>query len=190
MRKLKLQMQLSIDGYVASVDGGMDWMTWNWGEDIKSYVKALTEPIDTIILGRKLAEGFIPHWAGVAADKDNPEVEAGKKFTDIPKIVFTKTLDQSPWDNTDLAKGDLTQEVNKLKAQPSTDIMAYGGSAFASDLIAHNLIDEYHLFINPVVIGKGMPIFQAVKERLNLKLVKSEAFSCGIVVVCYESVIK
>ena len=74
MRKLKLQVQMSIDGFIAGPNGEMDWMNVNWGDDINNYVANITEPIDTIVLGRKLAEGFIPYWAGVAANPDNPEV--------------------------------------------------------------------------------------------------------------------
>ena len=105
MRKLTLQVQLSLDGLIAGPTGEMDWMTFHWDDALKEYVQELTEPVDCIILGRKLAEGFIPHWAGVAANPDDPEVAAGKKFTDTPKVVFTKTLEQSPWMRIRLANG-------------------------------------------------------------------------------------
>lgn len=96
MRKLKLQVQMSVDGFIAGPNGEMDWMTFNWDDELKDYVTAITEPVDCIVLGRKLAEGFIPHWAGVAADADNLEAAAGQKFSGIPKVVFTRTLQQSP----------------------------------------------------------------------------------------------
>ena len=92
MRKLKLQVQITVNGFVAKPGGELDWMTWNWSDDIKAYVTDLTNSMDTIILGRKLAEGFIPYWADVKANADHPENEAGKIFTDTPKIVFSKTL--------------------------------------------------------------------------------------------------
>ncbi len=114
MRKLKLQVQMTVDGYIAGPNGEMDWMEWNWDDELKQYVADLTEPVDCIILGRKLAEGFIPHWATVAANPDDPEFTAGKKFTDTHKVVFTKTLDKSEWDNTVLAKGNLVDEITKL----------------------------------------------------------------------------
>ena len=186
MRKLKLQMQLSLDGFVAGPNNEMDWMVFNWDDELKNYVTQLTEPVDCIVLGRKLAEGFIPHWTNVAADPENPEVSAGRKFTDTCKVVFTKTLDKSAWDNTVLAKGDLVQEINQLKKQNGKDIIAYGGASFASALIKQGLIDEYHLFINPVAIGKGMPIFNGLEKYLKLQLVKATSFSCGIVVLCYK----
>jgi dihydrofolate reductase len=106
-------------------------------------------------------------------------------------VVFTKTLDKSDpvvmgWENTDLAKGDLTDEINQLKKLEGDDIIAYGGAAFVSALINNRLIDEYHLFINPTAIGNGLSIFGELKSNLNLKLVKSESFQCGITVLHYE----
>jgi len=146
----------------------------------------LLEPVDTIVLGRKLAEGFIPYWAGVADDDANPEQASGRQFTELPKVVFTRTLDTSEWPNTVLAKGDLTDEINNLKAKNGKDIIAYGGSAFVSSLIKQNLIDDYHLFINPTALGTGMPIFKELDTTQNLKLVKSTSFDCGVVVLNYE----
>jgi dihydrofolate reductase len=81
MRKLKLQVQMTVDGYIAGLNGEMDFMVWNWDDGLKQYVNDITEPIGCIILGRKLAEGFIPYWATVAADPDAPEYTSGKKFT-------------------------------------------------------------------------------------------------------------
>ena len=177
---------MTVDGYVAGPNGEMDWMTFNWDEALKQYVAQLTAPVDSIVLGRKLAEGFIPYWNSVAANPEDPQYVAGKKFTDTPKVVFTQTLDQSAWDNTVLAKGDLAGEINKLKEQKGKDIIAYGGARFVSELIKQGLIDEYHLFINPVAIGKGLTIFNALEQKKDLTLVKATAFDCGIVVLHYE----
>ncbi len=80
MRKLKLQVQITIDGFIAGPNGEMDCMQWDWDDSLKRYVEALTAPVDCLVLGRKLAEGFIPYWASVAADPTNPDVAAGKKF--------------------------------------------------------------------------------------------------------------
>lgn len=186
MRKLKLQVQMTVGGCVAGPNGEMDWMTYNWDDELKEYVTGLTDSMGQIVLGRKLAQGFIPHWASVAQNPQHEEYSAGVKFTETPKVVFTKTLDEPEWDNTVLAKGDLVEEINKLKNQEGPDIIAYGGATFVSNLIKHGLIDEYHLFVNPVAIGSGMPIFQNLDSKQNLKLVKSIPFECGIVVLNYE----
>lgn len=186
MRKLKFQVQMTLDGYIAGPNSEMDWLTFNWDDELKEYVTALTDSMDCIVLGRKLAQGFIPHWATVAENPDHEEHAAGVKFTETPKIVFSHTLEESDWDNTVMAKGDLVEEINKLKNQEGSDIIVYGGATFVSNLIKHGLIDAYHLFINPVAIGDGMRIFQELDSKQNLTLVKSIPFDCGIVVLNYE----
>lgn len=186
MRKVKLQVQMTVDGYIAGPNSEMDWVTFNWDDELKEYVTELTESMDQIVLGRKLAQGFIPHWAAVAQNPEHEEHSAGVKFTDTPKVVFSKTLDESQWENTVLAKGDLVEEINQLKSQEGADIIAYGGATFVSNLIKHNLIDEYHLFVNSAAIGSGKPIFQNLDSKRNLKLVKAVPFACGIVVLNYE----
>ena len=185
MRKLKLQVQITLDGFIAGPNGEMDWIMVDWDEALKEYVTALTEPVDCIILGRKLAEGFIPHWTSVAADPNNPEVEAGKKFTDTPKIVITRSFSESPWANTTLATGTIAEEVSQLKKQEGGDLIVYGGADLVSSLIKEGLIDEYHLFVNPIAMGQGKSIFGALSEKLPLALIHATAFDSGITVLCY-----
>jgi dihydrofolate reductase len=186
LRKLKLQMQISIDGFVAGPNGELDWMTWTWDDRLKTYVTELTNSFDTILLGRKMTDGFISHWANIVNNHhDSPEYTSAKIFVDTPKIVFTKTLKESKWANTILAKGDIVKEVNKIKNQNSgKEIIVYGGAGFVSSLIKNNLIDEYHLFVNPTAIGTGLEIFKDA-EKLSLKLADSKKFDCGIVVLNY-----
>lgn len=186
MRKLKLQVQMSLDGFIAGVNGEMNWMSFNWSEDLIKYVTELTESFDTILLGKNLATGFIPHWASVAKDSENPEQSAGLIFTNTPKIVFSKTLKTSEWENTVVENGDFVEKINALKQEPGKDIIVYGGGKFVSSLIREKLIDELHLFINPAIIGKGMPIFEDVKEMQKLNLIDSKQFVCGINVLVYN----
>ena len=132
MRKLKLQVQISVNGFVGGPNGELDWMTWDWDNKLKSYVSELTDTVDTILLGRKMTDGFISYWSIVLKDKNNPEYDAAKIFIDTPKVVFTKTLEKSEWVNTELAKGDIVEEVNDLKEQNGKDIIVYGGASFVS----------------------------------------------------------
>jgi dihydrofolate reductase len=185
MRKLKLQMQISVDGFVAGPNGEMDWMIFDWDDELKSYVSGITEPVDCILLGRKLAEGFIPHWIATAANPKTADAFAGK-VVETPKVVFSKTLESVQWENTELVQGDSTQVITQLKQQSGQDLIVYGGGSFVSSLIKEKLIDEYNLFVNPVALGKGMTIFNDLENRQNLILVKSQVFDCGIVLLCYE----
>ena len=108
-----------------------------------------------------------------------------KKMIEIPKVVFTKTLNKSEWINTEIATGDLVDEITKIKRQNGGEIVVYGGASFDSSLIKEELIDEFYLFINPVVIGNGMMIFKDLNEIQKFILLESIAFNCGIVLLRY-----
>lgn len=187
MRKVKLQMQLSLDGFVAGPNAEMDWMTMNWGEDINSYVKEITEAVDCILLGHHLAQGFVPTWQGMQADPATAE-DFVHKMVDTPKLVFSKTkrVADADWKNVNFATQSPDKELADLKKMQGGDIMVYGGASLVSQLIAQNLIDEYHLFINPILMGNGMPIFKELNSYLKLELVSCKTFECGIVVLCYK----
>lgn len=186
MRKLKLQMQISVDGFVSTgPNDEQRWVTWAWDE-IRTYVLGLLDSSDTILIGRKLAIDYIPYWLDVNTKPDDPMYEVGQRIVQAKKIVFTKTLGKSEWENTELAKGNLADEIKKLKSQPGKDLIVYGGSSFVSALIKEGLIDEFHLFVNPVALGHGGPIFDQLESIQQLKLVKSIGYDCGIVLLHYE----
>lgn len=188
MRKLKLQVQMSVNGYVGGPKGELDWMTWDWDDKIKQYVNELTDSIDCILLGRKMTDGFVSHWTNVSTKPDDEGYQFANIMVDTPKVVFTKTLTKSNWENTSIAKGDLRDEVKKIKNQNGKDIIVYGGASFVSSLIKAGLIDEYHLFVNPAAISSGLTIFNGVNGKLNLRLVKSIPFDHGIVLLHYEPI--
>jgi dihydrofolate reductase len=164
----------------------MEWLVWDWDEKLKEYVNKLHMSIDTILLGRKMTNEFISYWNNVLNKPDDPEYIFAKKMIETPKIVFSKTLNRSEWPNTDIATGDLNEEIAKLKNQNGKDIIVYGGASFDSSLIKENMIDEFYLFINPVAIGNGKTIFKDLKETRKLSLVESITFDSGIVLLHYE----
>lgn len=188
MRKLKLQVQMSVDGYIAGPNGEMDWMVeWNWDDKLKKYVDELTQSVDTILLGRKMTNGFISYWSDVMSKPDDPEYIFAKKLIETPKIVFSKTLDKSEWINKEISKGDLRTEIIRIKNQQGMDIIVYGGASFDSSLIKEKLIDEFYLFINPVTVGTGMSIFKDLNDIQKFTLIESIAFDYGIVLLHYET---
>jgi dihydrofolate reductase len=191
MRKLKLQVQVSVDGYIADTNGKTDWMVWNWGPEwiwdaaLRRYFIGLKDTIDCVLLSRKMAEeGFIAHWAKTAEDAGNPQFPFAKKITDAHKVVFSKTLTRSVWASTTIAGGDLIAEVNKLKSREGKDIIVYGGATFASSLIEAGLIDEFYLFVNPTILGNGMSIFKS-PVKSTLSLISAESYDCGVAVLVY-----
>lgn len=186
MRKLILQMQTSLDGYVSTgPNDEQSWVTWDL-DGIKQYVIDLLDSTDTIIIGRKLAVDYIPFWQDTVTKSDDPMYEFAKRIVNAKKIVFTKTLDKSVWDNTELAKGNLADEIKNLKKQGGKDIVVYGGSSFVSALIKEGLIDQFHFYINPVALGKGVHIFDQIDNFQQLKLKKSITLDSGIVLLTYE----
>jgi dihydrofolate reductase len=187
LRKLKLQVQMSIDGYIAGPNGEMDWMAGLQDDEGNKYVNELTESIDTILLGRKMTDVFISYWSDVINKPDDPWYALAKKMIEIPKVVFTKTLNKSKWINTDIATGDLTDEIMKLKSRDGKDMVVYGGASFDSSLIKLGLIDEFLLFINPVAIGNGMTIFKELNEIQKFNMVKSKPFDSGVILLHYEA---
>jgi len=186
MRKLKLQVQISVDGFISTgPNDEQKWVTWAW-EEIRQHVLDLLDPSDTILIGRKLAVDYIPYWLDVNTKPDDPMYEVAQRIVPAKKVVFTKTLDKSMWNNTVIAKGNLTDEVNKLKNQNGKEIIVYGGSSFVSSLIKEGLIDEFHLFVNPVALGHGGAIFDQLKNIQQMKLKNSIVYPCGIVLLHYE----
>ncbi len=193
MRKLKLEMQVSLDGFTATENGEGDWMVWGWGEDwgwdeaLRRYHIDLTTSSDTILLSRKMAEeGFHAHWENTAANPDNPRYAFAKPIVDMRKVVFTKTLRESIWPNTELAKGDLVEEVNRLKQQPGKDLIVYGGPIFASSLAQAGLIDEFNILVNPAALGRGKAMLGDISGPLKLRLLAANAFDCGVTLLRYE----
>jgi dihydrofolate reductase len=185
LRKLKLQVEMSIDGCIAGPNDEMDWLVLD-DDKLNEYVNKLTDTVGTIILGRKMTDVFISYWSDAMSKPDEPWNAFAKKMIEIPKVVFTKTLSKSEWINTDVATGDLKDEITKLKSQNGKDIIVYGGASFDSSLIKEKLIDEFYLFINPFLMGTGKTIFKGLREIQKLTLIESIAFESGVVLLHYE----
>ncbi|MDI9872144.1 dihydrofolate reductase family protein [Flectobacillus roseus] len=183
MRKLKLQMQISVDGFVAGPNGEEDWVIR--GDDKHwQLINDLADSSDTILIGRKMAEKFIPHFENFA--KENPKFEFAQKMVNTPKVIFSKTLVAPFGSNTTLASGDLTNEISQLKNQAGKDILVYGGAGFVSSLLAGGHIDEMYLLVNPILIAKGMRIFDLLKNRQTLTLVSATPSYTGVTAMHYR----
>jgi dihydrofolate reductase len=184
MRKVKLQMQMTINGYVGSHNGQNDWMTWNPDDEFIGFLNSLLDTSDTLLLGRKTAESIIKYWEDTA--DENPAHPFAKKIDALPKIVFTKTLEKSIWNNTTLAKENLAEKIGDLKKQNGKDILVFGGAGFVSSLIKEGLIDEYHLIINPTAMSNGMTIFNSIDGIQKFTPIQSKLFPGGKTVLSFE----
>src|SRR5688572_5295132 len=174
MGKLILEIQTSLDGFIASPHGDTNWMLWNWGpewswdNELQQYHNALTLSADCILISRQMAEeGFIAHWQSAAENSDSRQYTFARHIADTRKVVFSKTLNKSTpipggWDNADIVDGDFVSAINKLKKHHRNNILVYGGASFVSSLIKTALIDEFHFLVNPVSIGSGLGIFKTL----------------------------
>lgn len=186
MRKLKLQVQISIDGFVAGPNGELDWLTWHKDDRHQKAILELHGNVDTILLGRKMSEGFITHWENVAnREPQSPDFSFAQKMVNTPKVIFTRTLTKPIGKNTSLAKGSLADEIANLKDRSGKDIIVYGGAEFVSSLIQGGHIDEFNFFVNPTMLGKGMRIFEGIEQKQNLSLINSASYGNGVTILCY-----
>lgn len=142
--------------------------------------------VDSILLGRTTAEGFIPYWADVAKNPKDSFQKLGKPLHTIPKVVFSNKLKESKWDNATVVNGDFAKAIKSLKKKKGKDIIVYGGNSFAASLIQHDLVDECYLLINPAALGNGKSEFNPLENNFRLKLVKSKSFDCGVILLCYS----
>lgn len=192
MRKLKLEMQVSLDGFTASAEGDVSWMVWPWSEDwpwddaLRAHHNNLTATSDCILIsGRMAEEGFCDHWEQVASEAENPQSMFAAAIVATPKLVVTRSIPSSRWKNAELFRGDLAEGIARLKREPGKDILAYGGPAFASALMDAQLIDEMYIYINPTVLGQGRKMLKDVRERTELRARSATCYDCGVVVLEY-----
>jgi dihydrofolate reductase len=183
MRKLIVFNMVSLDGFFVDSKGDMSWAhkhdaEWN------AFVSGNASGSGVLVFGRKTYELMASYWPTPMALQNSPVVAKG--MNDMPKIVFSRTLDKTSWNNTKLVKADLATEVRKLKEESGPDMVLLGSGSIVSQLAQENLIDEYQLAVSPIVLGEGRTLFETVKEKLNLKLTKSRTFGNGTVFVCYQ----
>ena len=183
MRKVIYSMSVSLDGFIAGPGGEIDWGAPD--EELHRFHNERVRETGTHLLGRRLYE-VMTFWDTAEANPSLPEheLEFARIWKDTPKIVFSKTLDNVEG-NARLARDSVPQEVAKLREQPGGDL-AVGGAELASALIKLDLIDEYRLFICPVVLGGGTPYFSARDARINLELVETRTFASRVVYVRYR----
>jgi dihydrofolate reductase len=185
MRKVIYSMGVSLDGFIAGPNGEIDWSAPD--EELHRFHNQQMREMDTHLCGRRLYEVMV-YWE--TAD-ENPsvaehELEFARIWKSMPKVVFSKTLDKVEG-NARLVRDGVAEVVAKLKEQPGKDL-AVGGAGLASTLIKLGMIDEYRLFVSPVVLGGGTPYFPALDERINLALVETQTFGSRVVYVRYRRV--
>ncbi|MGD9890321.1 MAG: dihydrofolate reductase family protein [Dehalococcoidia bacterium] len=178
MRKLILWNMISLDGYFEGPDkGSIDWFRFD--EDLEKYILETQQSADTLLFGRITYEGMAAYWPSA-------EGQIADFMNSVPKVVFSRTLTQTDWNNTTIVGDNVPDEVSKLKAQPGGDIFVFGSADFSATLIEHGLVDEYRFGINPVLLGSGVPFFKGSATARNLTLIESKPFKSGLVILHYK----
>lgn len=187
MRKIVSFMHVSLDGFVAGPAGEMNWISVN--DEIFDFAAQRTNEADTALYGRVTYEMMDNYWP-TAADKPNAskhDIEHSTWYNQVDKIVLSNTLKGLQKDKTTVISDDFAGKINALKQLPGGEIIMFGSPGATQSLMQHQLVDEFWLFVNPILVGQGMPLFKGIREHVRLKLVASTAFpSSGVVCLHYE----
>jgi dihydrofolate reductase len=183
MTKLGVFNNVTLDGYFVDRNGDMGWAHKD-DEEWNTFVADNASGSGALVFGRITYELMASYWPTPIALQNSPVVAKG--MNDMPKIVFSRTLEKASWSNTKLVKGDMLAEIRKMKKEPGPDMVILGSGSIVSQLAKENLIDEYQIALAPIILGNGRTLFEGVKGKLNLKLTKSRTFRNGSVFLCYE----
>jgi len=184
MRRLTVFNLVTLDGYFAGPGGDISWHQVD--EEFQELANAASNSGNTLLFGRVTYELMAGFWPTPEAIRTDPIVAAGMNKAE--KIVFSRTLEKAEWNNTRLVKSDLIAEVRNLKRGSGQDLTILGSGSIVSQLAQEGLIDEYQILLNPVVIGKGKTMFEGVKDRFSLRLIKTRVFGNGNILLHYEPV--
>jgi dihydrofolate reductase len=186
MRKLIVFNHISLDGYFTDVNGDMSFAQNHTPDpEWDAFVAGNASGGGMLVFGRITYDLMIRFWPTPAATESMPVV--AERMNNLPKVVFSRTLREATWNNTQLVKDDMIGEIQRLKKESGQDMVIFGSGTIISQLAQENLIDEYQLVIDPVTLGKGRTMFDGLKEKLPMKLKSSRTFNNGNVLLCYEA---
>ncbi len=183
MRKIIVSNLVSLDGYFEGPNKELDWFVVD--EEFFDYAKDMFKTVDTILFGRVTYQMMETYWPNTT---DNDPIITDKMNT-LPKIVFSKTLNKvgwGKWNNATVVKENIAEEVKKMKQETGKDMVIFGSGILVSTFAELGLIDEYRIIVNPVILGKGNPLFKDIHDRINLKLLKTKMLNTGVIILYYQ----
>jgi dihydrofolate reductase len=180
-------MHTSLDGFVAGPNGEMNWIKVD--EEIFDFVGTMTDKADTALYGRVTYEMMQGYWpdAGKEPNASKHDKEHSAWYNKVSKIVLSKTMSEKGLENTTVIGDQLEERINKIKNQDGKNILIFGSPRASHSLLSQGLVDEFWLFVNPVLLGQGIPLFKGVTKITTLKLMESRTFSCGVIALHYET---
>jgi dihydrofolate reductase len=188
MRKIIAMIHLSLDGMASGPNDELDWISYD--KDLEQYAHSMHDKVDTVIWGRHTYEGM-KYFLTVPSNPDSgePEREHARFLDASTKIVVSRTLDKIEWGNTTntvLIKDNIAEQINKIKQQPGKDIWFLGSTMLFQEFAKLDLIDEYRININPIILGQGKSLFANIDRQINLKLIESNTLKTGVELLRYE----
>ena len=183
MRKVVLQMQVSLDGFIGTPSGDVDWVFRDFDDELTAWTVDSLWQAGVHIMGGITGRDMVEYWPSSTEPFAPP-------MNEIPKVIFSKTMDDVERNDTRIERGDLVEEISRLKGQPGKDILAHGGARFAQSLSRLGLIDEYRLVVHPVALGSGLHLFPELADPLYLELEGTTSFGTGVVVHVYRQVMR
>jgi len=186
MRNLIFFMHTSLDGFVAGPKGEMNWIKVD--EEMFDFVATMTDTADTALYGRVTYEMMQSYWpkAGEQPNASKHDKEHSAWYNKVSKVVLSRTISEKGLDNTTVISGQLADNINKIKKQDGKNILIFGSPGASRSLLNEGLIDEFWLFVNPIILGQGMPLFKDITGATKLKLVESKTFACGVIALHYK----
>jgi dihydrofolate reductase len=186
MRKLVLFMHVSLDGFIADQKGAIDWIKVD--DNMFGYAKQRIDNSDTALYGRKTFEMMENYWP-TAADKPNAtkhDKDHSAWYNKVEKFVVSVSMKGQHPLNTSVISENILERIDDLKRRPGRDILIFGSPSLAHTLMHHDLIDDYWLFVNPLLMGNGIPLFDSIAEKRKMNLLWCQAFDSGVVCLHYE----
>jgi dihydrofolate reductase len=185
MRKIISFMHISLDGFVAGPNGEMNWIKVD--EEIFDFVGKRIGESDTALYGRVTYEMMENYWptAGDKPEASKHDIEHSRWYNKAHKIVLSKTMKDVSLANTTIISDNLSARINEIKQQAGGEILLFGSPTATHSLIQQNLIDGYWLFVNPIVLGQGIPLFVDIKDKIKLKLLTTRQFTSGVTELNY-----
>jgi dihydrofolate reductase len=185
MRRLTVFNNVTLDGYFTGVNGDLSWVDKSKQDDEwNEFVEENASGGGVLLFGRVTYELMASYWPSSMARENDPVV--AENINQMPKFVFSRTLDIPAWQNTRVIKGDIVLAVRTMKDEPGPDMAILGSGSIVSQLAQEGLIDEYQIVVNPVAIGNGRTMFEGIQNNLTLRLIKTRVFANGNVFLCYE----
>ena len=188
MRKLIFFMHTSLDGFVARPNGEMDWIKVD--DALFDFVGTMTDQADAALYGRVTYQMMESYWptAGEEPDASKHDIEHSRWYKNVSKIVLSRTIKEIGQSNTTVISENISENINKIKQRDGKNILIFGSPSASNSILNKGLVDEFWIFVNPILLGKGIPLFKDISEIVKLSLMETKTFDSGVIALHYTKI--